>query len=308
MTASPCARCGAPVLADRHAPGWWVDQWNGRHCGGDARFPHQAPQKKPRKKQGHTLWIVAGCVAAVAVLAAAVVVVVVLNRGPDEPAVAQVAPTRPSTQEKEPSATPDRPKAAEAPVPCEPGKERSRYCFPSTTRGAGFLARIEKAMKWRCYEAGEKDRSGLKLSNAECQAVNSVDQSYTKRVSIGYETHDREKGGAMNEVKVVASTHAENRGTTVKNTAALATDAFEIAVIHLWPGNKKLQNEAKQALVKAQRQCKPDHDPQSVPLSIGYEVGCGTPTPIVVTSKEGKPVMTITQSLDIAIPYDYGWD
>ncbi|MEO3891724.1 hypothetical protein [Nonomuraea sp. B5E05] len=281
-----------------------MDQWNGRHCGGDPRFPHQAP----RKKQDHTLWIVAGCVAAVAVLAAAVVVVVVLNRGPDEPAVAQVAPTRPSTREKEPSATPDRPKAAEAPVPCEPGKKRSRYCFPSTTRGPDFLARIEKALKWRCYEAGERDRSGYKVRDPECQAVNNVDQAYTKRVSIGYKTHDRAKGGAMTEVDIVASTHAENQGTTVRNTAALATDAFEIAVVHLWPGNKKLQNEAKQALAKAQRRCKPDYDPQSVPLSIGYEIGCGTPIPVTVTSKEGKPVLTITQSLDIGIPFDYGWD
>ncbi|TDE45309.1 hypothetical protein E1295_24420 [Nonomuraea mesophila] len=285
-----------------------MDQWNGRHCGGEPRFPHLAP----RKKQGNTLWIVVGCVAAVAVLAAAAVVVVVLNRGQDEPAVAQVAPTRPSAQAEQPSAsasaTPDRPKAAEAPVPCEEGKERGPYCFPPTTRGAGFLARVEKAMKWRCYKAGEKDPSGLEVRNAECQAVNTVDQSYTKRVSIGYRTHDRDEDGVMNEVSVVASTHAENRGTTAKNTEALAVDAFEIAVTHLWPGNKKLQSEAKRALAKAQRQCKPDYEPQSVPLSVGYTVGCGAPIPIVVTNKKGTPVMTITQSLDISVPFDYGWD
>ncbi|MEU6712091.1 hypothetical protein ABZ897_11500 [Nonomuraea sp. NPDC046802] len=274
-------------------------------------MPHYPPA---HKKRGHTLWIVAGCAAVVAVVVVAAVAVVVMMRKPGErPAATQAAqsPAAETPAEETPTAAsstkqPDKPRAPEAPVPCDPDKERGPHCFPPSTGGAAFLNRIHKAMKWRCYKSGEKDNADLTIRDPECQAVNNVDQAYTKRVALGYRTAPRQKSGPMREVFITASTHAVNQGTTVKNSAKLGTQAFGIAVTHLWPDNKALQREAKQALVKVQRLCTPDKMIESVRLSAGYEVTCGVPTPVVVDNRQGQPVLTITQSLGIKVPFDYG--
>ncbi|MFC4007321.1 hypothetical protein ACFOY2_08815 [Nonomuraea purpurea] len=288
-----------------------MGQWNGRPYGGGPQMPNYPPA---RKKGGHTLWIVAGCAAAVAVVVIAAAAVVVMMRKPGErPPATQAAqspaaetPARETPTAASSTKQPDKPRAPEAPVPCDPGRERGPHCFPASTPGAAFLNRIEKAMKWRCYKSGEKDEAGLTIRDPECQATNNVDQAYTKMVSLGYRTAPRQKGGPMQKVYIVASTHAVNRGTTFKNSAKLGTHAFGIAVTHLWPGNKALQHEAKQALAKVQRACTPNKMIESVRLSSGYEITCGVPTPVVVDNRQGQPVLTITQSLGIGVPFDYG--
>ncbi|MBF8194030.1 hypothetical protein ITP53_51850 [Nonomuraea sp. K274] len=368
MTTSPCTRCGLPVMPDRQAAGFWVDQWNGRFCGGDQRFPHQAPahgsphhaapgdgfphnaapgdgfphnaapgEGSPhhapppgnlahhaaaggfprhgapatgRKKTLTTLWVVVGCVAVVALLVVAGAVVFVLNRGEDGPAVAQVEqsssapdrPTAPPTTKK-----PDKPKVKDAPVPCEPARERSVHCFPPSMKGPAFLERIHKARKWRCYEEGEKDETGFERSRNECEAVNNVDQPFTERATIGYEHY--KESSLIDRVIIVASTHAENQGTNAKNSADLGNRVFDIAVTHLWPGNARLRQEAKRAYAKLRRECnQPNSHPDNVQLPTGYAVSCGIPTPVSVENSKGVPVLTITQSMSIEVPFDYGWD
>ncbi|SEG91670.1 hypothetical protein SAMN05444920_107325 [Nonomuraea solani] len=300
MTASPCARCGTPVLPDRQAAGFWVDRWNGRFCGGDQRFPHQAASRGP------VPWIITGCVAAVAVLLGAAVLVIVLNGGQrDDPAAGQAARTW--APDATPAPKPSVTRAPEAPVPCDPALERGFSCFPAAYQGPALLRRIAKAMKWTCYRAGQKDRSGTKLRNAECQGVNTVDQPYTRRVSLGYEAPPNKDDGTMKEVVIVASTQAVNQGTTVKNTTRLGTDAFDIAVTHLWPANKALRKEANRALAKLQRDCAPSGMSEKVRLSVGYDISCSVPTPISVRHDDGEVVTTITQILRIDAPIDaYG--
>ncbi|MEV0612722.1 hypothetical protein AB0I81_05290 [Nonomuraea sp. NPDC050404] len=325
MTASPCPRCGLPVLPDRQAPGYWLDQWNGRFCGGDQRFPHLAPVPPARSPGGAglVLWIVAGVVAAVAVLVGAAILFVVMNREASEPAtVAQSErePTRSPTPSADPSSDPSadpsadpssdpsRPAMPEAAVPCDPARDNAAYCFPDSLKGPEYLQRIKKAMKWDCYEKGEKDKYGSKMLEAECQGRNTVDQSYDKSASISYQRPTSKDDGTMDRVSIVASTAAEQGGTTPRNTTNLARDILDIATTHLWPDNAALRKEAERALVKIQRNCMPDGQYAEVMLSAGYRMTCSVPTPISVRNNAGKVITSITQSVRIEAPFGGGRD
>lgn len=114
----PCTRCEQPVQPDPQAHGMWVDRWNGRHCGGDQRFPHQAigfpyqpigtgapfpaPPAAPSApaKSTTAAWVVGGSVLVVIVLVVAVAArVFLLQPGSGEPTAA-------GTSERTPHPTP----------------------------------------------------------------------------------------------------------------------------------------------------------------------------------------------------------
>lgn len=309
MTVNPCGRCGWAVQPDRQAPGFWVDQWNGRHCGGDPRYPHYTAVAK----KSNTALIVVGCVGGVVILAAAAALVAVVTRGADGPIAAPAErsssgiPTAeagaPPSADARSGEEPAKPRDPEAPVPCE---ERSRvmHCFPVS--GPELVARIKKTPKWRCHKAGEKDDSGRTLREPECRTRN---QTNTRSASIQYAAYPRGDGSKMEGVRISGAARALNGAVTAQDATKVSTEVFEMAVTHLWPDDTALQREARKALAGLRKkECRPAVEPETVKLSAGYEISCMTWKPITVKHNDGQVVTTISDSVRISVPLDYGWD
>jgi hypothetical protein len=314
-----CERCGQPVLPDPNTPGGWVDQLNSRSCGGNPQFPHTAtaPGQGPpsawtpypaapetdQRGGGKKGWLIGGSVAGVVVVLAVVVVLVVTLTGKSDQTAA--APTQAT-----PAATSGNAAAADAnaPVPCDPGTEQGQSCFPPTVTGQAFLDRIKQKQEWPCFKKGDKDESGMNVSEpGVCRASNSAAQPYIVQMTIGYDTDTHDSQGKMTMVRVLASTGArswKNEQTDSGKTKAIAVDAMGIAVANLWPEDKALQEEAKQAYAKIAEECaagKGGLGPKTA-LRNGLEVACDPVTTTTVTGPNG-PLISITQTMQIEAPY-----
>lgn len=289
---------------DPQAPGFWVDQWNGRHCGGDPRYPHYAVAAK----KSNTVLIVAGCVGGALVLIAAVALAgVFLYKNADKPTVVQAEPSRPDIPTAAPSVSarpsekPAESSSPEAPVPCDESQPRGSHCFPVS--GPEFLRRVEKALEWRCYKAGEKDAFGHTVRDPECQTRN---QTNTRSARISYTGHRESK---MDRLSVSAAARGLNGDVQPEEATKLGTEIFGQVVTQLWPEDQALQREARQALAGLRKDCQDDDpDNDSAKLSAGYEISCSKLRPITVRHDDGQVVTTISDIMSITVPFDYAWD
>lgn len=315
-----CQRCGQPVLPDTRSPGVWVDQYNGRFCGGNPQSPHLgAPQGAwapmppggVPPQGGSKKPLIFGGAGLVLVLVVGIVLALVLTDGSSTDTKAQgsssAAPPPPPASSS--SAAP--PADPYAPVPCDPDHPGLTYCFPPKTTGAGFMDVVRKRQTtWKCYKHGEKDSVGNNVDEIEmCSATNNVDQSFSKDWSVGYNTDNFKPNGTMNQVLVVASTGArswKNEQTDQGKTSQLAVELMGITVEMLWPDNKELQQEAKDAFKALHPKCEAGTggmDGNKTKLKIGYQLSCGSLTPVTIGGDKG-PATTITETMRIDIPLE----
>ncbi|MFD9957600.1 hypothetical protein [Amycolatopsis sp. NPDC058986] len=295
------------MLPDPHAHGAWVDQWNGRFCGGNPQFPHLAAQQPPPPGGGSKKpWIIGGSILGVVLVIGLVVVLVVTLTGKSGDTAAPASQTPPPSAPASSSAPPTDPNA---PVPCDPESRVSRSCFPPKVTGQAFLDRIAQKQKWPCFKKGEKDGAGDTVRDlGVCKAANDVEQPYLMSASIGYDTHTHELQGTMNEVLLVASTTArpwKNEKTDVGKTKDVAINVMGIAVANLWPDDKALQDETKQAFAKIEEQCagggRTSVDGPKATLHNGFEVSCSSIDTIGVNDPRGA-TSTIVQTMRIEAP------
>lgn len=263
--------------------------------------PEPGPGPEPRgSKKG---WLIGGSVAGVVVLAVIVVLIVTLTGKSGRTATAaSQAPPAATPSSSAPAADPN------APVPCDPAVEAGPSCFPPTVTGQAFLDRIKQKQEWPCFKKGDKDESGMNVSEpGVCRASNSTAQPYIAQMTIGYDTDTHDAQGKMTMVRILASTGArswKNEQTDSGKTKALAVDAMSIAVANLWPDDKPLQEEAKQAYAKLAEECtngKGGLGPKA-PLGNGLEVSCDYLTTTTVNGPNG-PLTSITQTMQIEAPY-----
>ncbi|QWF82295.1 hypothetical protein [Amycolatopsis sp. CA-230715] len=314
---SQCQRCGQQVLPDPRSPGVWVDQYNGRFCGGNPQSPHFATPQGPwapmppgsaPPQGGGKKPLIFGGIGLVLVLVVGIVLALVLTDGSSTDTKAQgsssaAPPPPPASSSTAPPADPY------APVPCDPDSPGLNYCFPPKTTGPGFMDVVRKRQTtWKCYKNGEKDSAGNNVDEIEmCDASNNVDQPFSKDWSVGYNTDNFKPNGTMNQVVVVASTGArswKNEQTDKGKTSELAVELMGITVEMLWPDNKELQQEAKDAFKALQPKCDAGEggmDGNKAKLKLGYQLSCGSLTPVTVSGDKG-PATTFTETMRIELP------
>lgn len=336
---STCTRCGQPVLPDPQTAGFWVDQQNGRYCGGNPQFPHLA-QAAPGTPQGQPPGAPPGqapfgqqpygqpfgqsygqpfgqqpfgappqpkksgtvwwVAGGVALLAIAVVVTLVLVLPGDS--------DEQNTAQGGPAPAPPPTSSSPAPepgasVPCDPDAEYGMRCYPPEVDGSAFIKRLGKAQGWQCNRKGEKDEYGDDVDRIEeCNARNNVDQPYAKSISIGYDTDNFEPTGTMNEVYISASTSArEYKGESVDNrlTGELADTAFGIAIDNLWHDKKQLRQSFEAAYRKIRDACASE---TATPPTAKHELGYEiscSPGSAISINGDKGTVTTITESIRI---------
>lgn len=295
-----CGRCGHPVLPGSR--GAWVDQANGRCCGGNPQYPHlgsDALAFPPPSKTKY--WLTGGAliVGVVMVLGLLAVLGKHLRESKTQQAKAPTSAAKPASA----------PPAPGAPVPCDPDDKKGAFCFPADISGPKLIERINKVQQWPCFKQGQKGSDGMEVAEVElCQGSNTADQPYVKSFAIGYDTDTFDSRGTMSTLHIIASTKArswKNETTDANKTADLAVTIFDTAVSHLWPDSPALRASAKSTFEQAQAKCTKAHgaslDSLTARMPEGYVVSCSSISPVSVTNEQGV-VTSITESMTIDIP------